>query len=241
MFDWNEFKSGKVAVWCDTKEKAKDFIKNAKYKHNICWHKIVPQDDVNWDECKEDTCYSFDTMNECLQLGSKNFFTKWNYKIVKWENNNTDYKVSTDCEKCLHKPVCKEIENWNKYREEHIRLREKSILFDEEPKCPYYIEDKNLTNIEKQCDMKPYEEKRKDIFDDWFKKDRPLKYKPISARNTNIKPVSIKFDNDSEIKTIPCDGNTRGKRAELPILYFDYEKCENKEELFEILMKALFK
>lgn len=224
MVDWNEFKSGKVAVWCDSEEKSKEFIKNAKYKHNICWHKTVPQDDVNWDECKEDTCYSFDTISECLQLGSKNFFTKWNYKIVKWENGNTGFKINTDCEKCLHKAVCKEIENWKKYCEEHIRLRDKSILFDSEPRCPYYLEDKNLKTEPTTRQLKYIT----DLNDKW-------------KANEEQEPVSIKFDNGSEIKTIPHNGNVRGKRAELPMLYFDYEKCENKEELFEILMKALFK
>lgn len=43
------------------------------------------------------------------------------------------------CESCGCKPVCKEIENWKKYCEDHIRLRERSVLFDSEPECPYYI------------------------------------------------------------------------------------------------------
>lgn len=40
---------------------------------------------------------------------------------------------------CACRPVCKEVENWKKYCEDHIRLRERSVLFDSEPSCPYYI------------------------------------------------------------------------------------------------------
>lgn len=40
---------------------------------------------------------------------------------------------------CACRPVCKEVENWKKYCEDHIRLRERSVLFDSEPQCPYYI------------------------------------------------------------------------------------------------------
>ena len=48
-------------------------------------------------------------------------------------------KIVLQCNNCRCKPVCKEVENWSKYCEEHIKLREKSILFDKEPNCPYCI------------------------------------------------------------------------------------------------------
>lgn len=47
---------------------------------------------------------------------------------------------------CACKPVCKEIDNWKKYCEDHIRLRERSVLFDSEPNCPYYINKGCVTN-----------------------------------------------------------------------------------------------
>lgn len=178
----------------------------------------------------------------------------------------------TDCEKCLHKPVCKEIENWKIYCEEHIRLREKSILFDSQPRCPYYLEQKKsglfdnmkspkepkygIRNIEFEDGRKsiPCNELTKDKTDNIYistprmieynnKEDKILnidveKLRKDAGKRADI-PIEIKFDNGSEIKTILCDGNVRGKRAELPILYFDYEKCP--EGLFEEVIITLFK
>ena len=43
---------------------------------------------------------------------------------------------------CVHKSVCKEIDNWTKYHNEHLELRKESILFDKSPVCPYYLRDK---------------------------------------------------------------------------------------------------
>ena len=43
---------------------------------------------------------------------------------------------------CIHKTVCKEVENWTKYHNEHLELRKESILFDSSPVCPYYLSDK---------------------------------------------------------------------------------------------------
>lgn len=63
-------------------------------------------------------------------------------------------KNNIQCDSCKCKPICKEVDNWSKYCEEHISLRKESVLFDEEPMCRYYIEDKSLTNIEKQCKTK---------------------------------------------------------------------------------------
>jgi hypothetical protein len=44
------------------------------------------------------------------------------------------------CEQnCIHCAVCGHKEQFKKYFEEHISLREKSVLFDEQPKCDFYI------------------------------------------------------------------------------------------------------
>lgn len=44
------------------------------------------------------------------------------------------------CEQnCIHCPVCGHKEQFKKYFEEHIALREKSILFDSQPTCKFYL------------------------------------------------------------------------------------------------------
>lgn len=49
---------------------------------------------------------------------------------------------------CIHAQVCGHKEQWANYCKEHIKLREKSILFDEEPKCRYYIHENRLKENE---------------------------------------------------------------------------------------------
>jgi len=143
----------------------------------------------------------------------------------------------SDCKKCRCKPVCKEIENWERYYEEHVKLREKSILFDSEPKCPYYIENEKMKNAKECVFPNPFTTKKE--INDWFEKD---KNKIFKAEDIKVKPVSIRFDNGSEIKTIPYDNTTvRSRRSEEYPKYIPYEKYENTEDLFKIIMKALFK
>lgn len=57
-FDWDAFKSGKIAVHCDTEEKAKAFVREC-YAHNVTW-RDGSSDDIRWWDCKSDTCYRCD-------------------------------------------------------------------------------------------------------------------------------------------------------------------------------------
>lgn len=52
----------------------------------------------------------------------------------------------SDCTKCYHNQVCGHQNQWKKYCEEHIKLREKSVLFDADPICRYYV-DKDMVEI----------------------------------------------------------------------------------------------
>lgn len=50
------------------------------------------------------------------------------------------------CKTCKRRNQCKEVENYNKYVVEHMRLREKSSLFDCEPtKCCLYEKEIKMT------------------------------------------------------------------------------------------------
>lgn len=62
VFDWDQFKCGKIAVHCTTIFEAKNFLLEAA-KHNIKWfarpadNDIVPDKYTAWEEFKADTCY----------------------------------------------------------------------------------------------------------------------------------------------------------------------------------------
>lgn len=134
----------------------------------------------------------------------------------------------TECKFCKCKPVCKHQEQWSKYCEEHISLRKESVLFDCEPVCKYYIEDVSIkfgNDNEFSNRLRELGDAEKIISNMINQEDEDNKETVKTLENISSKPVSIRFDSGSEIKTIPCDGNTRGKRADIPILYFDYEEC----------------
>ncbi len=58
-FDWTGFKAGKFAVHCDTKEKAREFLKECDVQ-GIKWHgnQLAPSH-TNWDVYKEKTIYDY--------------------------------------------------------------------------------------------------------------------------------------------------------------------------------------
>lgn len=58
-------------------------------------------------------------------------------------------KTKLQCENgCIHAQVCGHKTEWANYCKEHIKLREKSILFDEEPNCRYFIHESRLKENE---------------------------------------------------------------------------------------------
>lgn len=47
------------------------------------------------------------------------------------------------CDSCLHKMVCKEIDNFKKYEEQYIEMRKISSLFDKPIECPCHLESRD--------------------------------------------------------------------------------------------------
>lgn len=93
MFNWDEFKNEKIAVWCDTEEKAREFVDEC-YKNNITWGKGRIKE-PKFDFYKENTCYNFeiDLYNSRLMFTEKSYYEKNNYKIIKWESEKMKFKV----------------------------------------------------------------------------------------------------------------------------------------------------
>ena len=219
-FDWNKFKNEKIAVWCDTEEKAREFVKEC-YKRGMKWSSSSLENETYFVQYKKDTCYDFytDGNKNKLMFCDKFYYERNNYKIIKWESekmNNentfssivnkidkefidsfkTNNKIIKDCRNCIHNRVCLHRSKNEEYKQQMRELIEK------------WGEDNGFG----------------------FTEDCP---------EWHEQPKNIKFENDSEIKATPCKDTVRGKRAKLPIHYHNYEKCENKDELFEIIIKAL--
>jgi len=93
MFNWDEFRNEKVAVNCDTEEKAKEFVKEC-HKRGMKWEKCT-ENQTMFDWYKNDTCYNFETdENENrLMCCDKSYYERKNYKIIKWESENMKFKV----------------------------------------------------------------------------------------------------------------------------------------------------
>lgn len=86
-FNWESFKENRIAVHCDTEEKAKDFLKECD-KRGINWSNgISLKSEMNYEEFKNKTCYSHNPTRliEGLLYGEIDFFEEQYYDIVKWE------------------------------------------------------------------------------------------------------------------------------------------------------------
>ncbi len=93
MFNWDEFRNEKVTVWCDTEEKAREFIKEC-HKRGMKWHSSSSENETRWKELKNDTCYCFSFFNDShLGFSSKAFYEVRGCKIIKWESEKMKFNV----------------------------------------------------------------------------------------------------------------------------------------------------
>lgn len=93
----------------------------------------VIEDEVKIDNCTKSNCpnYDIEETNCCDRMIDVSLCDKL---------NKTKEKSSTlQCNTCIHSIVCGHKKQWEDYCKEHIKLREKCILFDEEPNCKYYL------------------------------------------------------------------------------------------------------
>ena len=92
-FNWNEFKKGKVAVFCKTKSLKKDFLQKGTDVGLTCYNcsakpinHCTSYDNIPY-------CYAYDTPHTIdLAYDKIEYFIKNNYKIIDWEiENKIDY------------------------------------------------------------------------------------------------------------------------------------------------------
>lgn len=100
-------------------------------------------------------------------------------------------ETKLQCENgCIHAQVCGHKTEWANYCKEHIKLREKSILFDVEPKCRYYIHESRLKEEESTTKVS------KDDLIEKIKKSNVIKKEDKECRNPYKDDYGWHFDND---------------------------------------------
>ncbi|MBE1304545.1 hypothetical protein G4W71_10980 [Clostridium botulinum] len=98
-FNWNEFKKGEIVVYCDTKEKAINFLSECNL-NNIKWadgERIIPTQCFigDFEEYKNGICYRFvnDFYSYGLAHDEIDYYKNHDcYKTIEWEiENKIDY------------------------------------------------------------------------------------------------------------------------------------------------------
>ncbi len=91
MFNWDEFKNRKVAVNCDTEEKAREFIKEC-FERGMKWSNFT-ESKTMFDWYKRDTCYEYKIYENRLMYSDEKYYKNNGYKIIKWESEKMKFKV----------------------------------------------------------------------------------------------------------------------------------------------------
>lgn len=85
MFDWDRFKNGKIAVHCDTEEKANDFLKECN-KQGITWTDGDKTTEINcWFWYEKDTSYACRDGKSKLTFEFLKHYKDKGLEIIKWE------------------------------------------------------------------------------------------------------------------------------------------------------------
>lgn len=85
MFDWDRFKNGKIAVHCDTEEKANYFLKECD-KQGIIWTDGDKTTEINcWVWHKKNTSYACSCGKSKLVFDFLEYHKDKGLEIIKWE------------------------------------------------------------------------------------------------------------------------------------------------------------
>lgn len=105
-FNWEDFKNGKIAVHCDTKDKATDFV-NKCYEYGIRWLFKANDDITLWEEYENDTFYFGSSNSQMAILSYGNYEDAKDEIIFEWELTSSYPK--------LKEGMIVECRNKNKY------------------------------------------------------------------------------------------------------------------------------
>ena len=77
-------------------------------------------------------------------FGGKQLYRSEFFEVIEKDKQ----QIELQCSECGHSIVCGHKDAWANYCKEHIELRKKSVLFDTEPSCRYYIDKRILEKKE---------------------------------------------------------------------------------------------
>jgi len=83
-FNWDKFKNEKIAVWCDSEERAKEFVEEC-HRKGLGWGSCSFIKE--WDIHKSQSCYCYNT--DSLRYSFKKFYEQEGCKIIKWESEES--------------------------------------------------------------------------------------------------------------------------------------------------------
>lgn len=157
-------------------------------------------------------------------------------KYIKIDNTyKGEIKMIKDCNSCIHNRVCSHKGKNEEYKQQMKELIEKwgednGFGFTED--CPEWHSQPSEVSINTKID-----EESKKLIRDCVEKD---KNKIFKAEDIKVKPVSIRFDNGGEIKTIPSEDNVRGKRAEKDIeINIDNLTSINDDDIHNLINRMI--
>ena len=94
-FSWDDFRSGKIAVWCETRELREDFLKQCD-NHGVRWRTNgeLASDNIEVTSCEGEDCTSYVCKNFGIAFSDYNWFQEQGIKVIKWSigENNKIYK-----------------------------------------------------------------------------------------------------------------------------------------------------
>lgn len=94
-FNWGEFKEGKIAVWCETRELREDFLKQCD-NHGVRWRTNgeLASDNIEVTSCEGEDCTAYVCKNFGIAFSDYNWFQEQGIKVIKWSigENNKIYK-----------------------------------------------------------------------------------------------------------------------------------------------------
>lgn len=123
MFNWEKFKSGEIAVRCDTKEKANNFLKECS-KQKVRWFDGDEATEINcWGVFRTSTTYACTHGNSKLSYGNAGHYKNRGLEIIDWRDE--------EMEKSFKEVIAdiKEGEVWeNKYKS--IRREKENTIIE---------------------------------------------------------------------------------------------------------------
>ena len=105
-FNWEDFKNGKIAVHCDTEEKAKDFVKEC-YKHGLKW-RYGSENNTYWENVNKKIYYECDGVYII-------YYLDWKSNEITVVEYNEDNKME------LKEGMIIECRNGNRYLLRNVR------------------------------------------------------------------------------------------------------------------------